>query len=180
MALANQPARLALGYLLACIALGFAGSACVAKPAFHCQSDDACVATDGSHGTCEVSGECTFQSALANQAGTGGASGTSGAGGTSGASGASASIAGTASAEGGASSSAGGHGGSAGEAPTAGAAGASCTDAADNCYACTPQTSTQFLNACTSSACVPFDDHARLTKLTAGGTLPPLPPASGQ
>jgi hypothetical protein len=159
------------------IALGFALSSCLAKPAFHCQSDDACVSADGSRGTCEASGECVFHSALADQ---GGASEAGGAG---------PSTAGSASSAGAPSSSggSGGHGGSAadvaaaGEADAAGAAGAPCTDeAAGNCYACGPTTSAQLLNACTSSACVPFDDHARLKNLPMSGELPPLPPASGQ
>ncbi len=54
------------------------------------------------------------------------------------------------------------------------------------CNACPPKTQAEFLNACTGSACEPFDNKARLTKLTADGGLPKLPPhtpppdASGQ
>lgn len=42
------------------------------------------------------------------------------------------------------------------------------------CYACKPQTPQEFLNACTSSMCSPFD-RSRLTKIGSDGTLPPLP-----
>jgi hypothetical protein len=162
-----RPFASALVWLALCLGL----NACVAKPAFHCQSDESCVSADGSRGTCEASGECSFHAALGD---------------VGGASGASASTAGSASSAGGATGG-GGHGGSTGEADAggevdaAGAAGVSCTDeAAGNCYTCSPQTSAQFLNACTSATCVPFDDHTRLTNLTASGSLPPLPPASGQ
>jgi hypothetical protein len=44
------------------------------------------------------------------------------------------------------------------------------------CYPCAPTTPAQFLSACTSATCVPFDDMQRLTKLSADGALPPLPP----
>ncbi len=44
------------------------------------------------------------------------------------------------------------------------------------CNACPPKTQVDFLNACTSAACEPFDDKARLTKLTEDGGLPKLPP----
>jgi hypothetical protein len=169
------PAELASALLWA--ALAFGGSACVAKPAFHCQTDESCVSADGARGTCQASGECSFRAAPGDAGG---------------ASGASAPTAGSASSAGG-TSGGGGPGGStgrvdaggsvddAGAAGASGATAASCTDeAAGNCYSCSPQTSAQFLNACTSAACVPFDDIARLTKLTPSGELPPLPPASGQ
>jgi hypothetical protein len=56
---------------------------------------------------------------------------------------------------------------------------ASCgDDAAGSCYACTPVTNVQFLNACTNAACVPFDD-GRLTNLLPDGALPPLPAVPG-
>jgi hypothetical protein len=42
------------------------------------------------------------------------------------------------------------------------------------CYGCTPTTSPQFANACTTSGCVPFDD-TRLTNLLLDGALPPVP-----
>jgi hypothetical protein len=174
MARANPRTPPEFASTLVWLALGFAVSACVAKPAFHCQSDESCVSADGSRGTCEASGECSFHSALGD------------AGGPSGASGASASTAGSASSAGGAFGDGGPGGGTGevdagGDVDAAGATGASCTNqAAGNCYTCSPQTSVQFLNACTSAACVPFDDHARLTNLTTGGDLPPLPPASGQ
>jgi hypothetical protein len=48
-------------------------------------------------------------------------------------------------------------------------------DPARGCYPCTATTSEQVTNACTSAACVPFDDTTRLTKLLPGGGLPPLP-----
>lgn len=44
----------------------------------------------------------------------------------------------------------------------------------NGCYACPPKTGNQFLNACTSSQCSPFDDVARLP-LYNGGNLPPIP-----
>jgi hypothetical protein len=44
------------------------------------------------------------------------------------------------------------------------------------CDACPPVTNQQFLNACTSATCVPFDDIDRLTNLLPDGSLPPLPP----
>lgn len=44
------------------------------------------------------------------------------------------------------------------------------------CFSCAPKTTTDFENACTDASCAPFDDAARLTKLTADGGLPPLPP----
>jgi hypothetical protein len=162
------------------VALGFAVSGCVAKPAFRCQSDASCVSADGSRGSCEPSGECSFHAAL------GDAGGSSGSGGAAGARVPTVSTAGMTSSVGAASGD-GGHGGSAGEVDAAGeidaagAAGASCTDeAAGSCYSCSPKTPAQFLNACTSATCVPFDDHTRLTNLTSSGALPPLPPASGQ
>ena len=66
----------------------------------------------------------------------------------------------------------------AGRSPDAGgpdaAADASCSGA-DACYACSPATTIEFLNACTSAQCLPFDNTARLP-LYNGGNLPPLPP----
>lgn len=56
----------------------------------------------------------------------------------------------------------------------AGAADASCVSDG-GCYACPPTTPTQFLNQCTTAACAPFDNRARLTRLLADGGLPPLP-----
>lgn len=47
-------------------------------------------------------------------------------------------------------------------------------DLATRCYPCAPATQPQFLNACTSAACVPFDD-TRVTLLLPDGGLPPLP-----
>jgi hypothetical protein len=52
---------------------------------------------------------------------------------------------------------------------------ASCSvDLATQCYPCAPATQPQFLNACTSAPCVPFDD-TRVTLLLPDGGLPPLP-----
>jgi hypothetical protein len=42
------------------------------------------------------------------------------------------------------------------------------------CHACSPSTTSEFYNACTSAECVPFDQK-RLTKLPPDGKLPPLP-----
>jgi hypothetical protein len=42
------------------------------------------------------------------------------------------------------------------------------------CYPCAPSSQAQFLNACTSASCVPFD-ATRLTHLSPDGGLPPLP-----
>ncbi len=43
------------------------------------------------------------------------------------------------------------------------------------CFACTPTSSVQFLNRCTTASCARFDNAARLTRLNADGGLPPLP-----
>jgi hypothetical protein len=49
-----------------------------------------------------------------------------------------------------------------------------CEDEADmGCYSCTPKTLTQFLNACPTTGCEPFDNSA-LTSIKAG-KLPDLP-----
>lgn len=42
------------------------------------------------------------------------------------------------------------------------------------CYPGDPTTDIQFLDKCTSATCIPYD-NSKLTKLGAGGTLPPLP-----
>jgi hypothetical protein len=170
---------------LGCLLLAQWAAGCVARREFHCISDAACINENGLHGVCEVSGICNFGS----QGGSAGVSGNgpgpdsmsadagagAGAGAAppaSGASGGALSSSGAA----GTSHSAGASDAQVSDA--AGAAGAACTDSANgNCYTCTPETSEQFLNACTSSGCVPFDDHARLTKLTKSGELPPLPGA---
>ena len=47
-------------------------------------------------------------------------------------------------------------------------------DLTAQCYPCAPSSHAQFLNACTSAACVPFDG-TRLTHLLPDGGLPPLP-----
>ena len=60
-----------------------------------------------------------------------------------------------------------------------------CTDPADPacaktgpdgiaCYACAPQTGEEILNAC-GDGCIPFDNRARVPKLSADGGVPPLP-----
>jgi len=170
MSRVNSPIRPGLLPVLVWLALGVAVDACVAKAPFQCQSDAACVQSDGTRGTCEASGECAFKSALGSQ---GGSSGDGGSGPSSAGS--------PNAADGGKAESGGAEGGGAGEAGTLGDGGASCTDeSARNCYACKPSTSEQFLNACTSAACAPFDNHARLSNLTPSGELPPLPPVSGQ
>jgi len=43
------------------------------------------------------------------------------------------------------------------------------------CYPCAPKKDPQFLNACTSSQCIPFDDTVRVTKANPDGALPPVP-----
>jgi hypothetical protein len=48
-------------------------------------------------------------------------------------------------------------------------------DLGSQCYPCAPTTVIQFLNACTSATCVPFDDVTRVTGLLPDGALPPLP-----
>ena len=53
------------------------------------------------------------------------------------------------------------------------AGGGSCVGDA-GCYACTPKTTDEFLNACTSAKCQGFDAK-RLTHLRPDGGLPPLP-----
>ena len=169
MARANARTRSELAAVFIWLSLGFAGTACVAKPSFQCQSDESCVRRDGIRGTCEASGECSFKSALGNPGGAGGVAGGS------------ASSAGSTSSADGPSNGGTAGDGSPGEAGALGDAGASCMDETEgDCYRCSPKTSVQFLNACTRSRCVPFDDHARLTNLTASGELPPLPPAAGQ
>jgi hypothetical protein len=54
---------------------------------------------------------------------------------------------------------------------------ASCSDAgaSGSCYACTPRTNAQFLNACDDAGCIPFDDKARIKGLPLDGSLPPVP-----
>jgi hypothetical protein len=43
------------------------------------------------------------------------------------------------------------------------------------CYACTPTTNDEFLNACNGMTCQAFDDQGRLPLLQPDGGLPPLP-----
>ena len=43
------------------------------------------------------------------------------------------------------------------------------------CFPCTPSTTTQFLNRCTTSDCQPFDNAARLGENWKDGKLIPLP-----
>ncbi len=54
-----------------------------------------------------------------------------------------------------------------------GGAGGDCL-ADSGCYECEPTTTDQFLDACTDSACSPFDNVARLP-LYNNGNLPPVP-----
>jgi hypothetical protein len=60
---------------------------------------------------------------------------------------------------------------------------AGCTDPSGlhglGCYRCSPSDIVTLENACSSSACTPFVNASRLTKLTPGGDLPVLPAASG-
>jgi hypothetical protein len=49
----------------------------------------------------------------------------------------------------------------------------SCTSDA-GCFVCEPVTTPDFLNACTDSTCIPFDNEARLPRYNHGN-LPPLP-----
>jgi hypothetical protein len=51
-------------------------------------------------------------------------------------------------------------------------------DLTTQCYPCAPTTPRQFLGACTSATCVPFDDTVRLTRMLPDGALPPLPGTS--
>lgn len=73
-----------------------------------------------------------------------------------------------------------------GDGSTEGGEAASCDDydpASGKCYPCAPQNDPQFLNACTGSLCVPFDDKARVPRFNPDGSLPtvpdPPPPDSG-
>jgi hypothetical protein len=43
------------------------------------------------------------------------------------------------------------------------------------CVMGTPMSNTDFLNACNSLTCTPFDNKGRLPMLKPDGTLPPLP-----
>lgn len=45
----------------------------------------------------------------------------------------------------------------------------------DGCYDCIPIDEITYLNACSDSACTPFDNRTRLPLLNGDGTLPPLP-----
>jgi hypothetical protein len=47
-------------------------------------------------------------------------------------------------------------------------------DGPNGCYSCTPTKNEQFLNACTSAQCSPFDNAARLPQYN-NGNLPPVP-----
>jgi hypothetical protein len=62
-------------------------------------------------------------------------------------------------------------GGGAGGTPDAGGG----SGGGGGCYAGTPSSNAQFLNACTTVTCQPFDNRTRLTRLTADGGLPPIP-----
>jgi len=60
-----------------------------------------------------------------------------------------------------------------------GGSGGSCTDSSGfdgrGCYSCTPVDIGTLESACTNSACTPFDNSARLTRLLPNGQLPALP-----
>ena len=71
------------------------------------------------------------------------------------------------------SSGSGGGSSSSSSASGAGGSGGSCTGDA-SCYACTPKTTNEFLNACTDATCKHFD-NSRCTKLSPDGGLPMLP-----
>jgi hypothetical protein len=121
---------------------------CVSKPTFHCTTDSMCVASDGTTGVCDPTGSCNFSiDPGAAGADSGGDTSTGDDSGPDGAI--------VVDAE-------------PGEA-------ACSSDAATGCYACIPTTPVQLINACTSSACVPFDDTTRLTNMPESGALPPLP-----
>ncbi|MFT3773685.1 MAG: hypothetical protein QM820_50570 [Minicystis sp.] len=60
----------------------------------------------------------------------------------------------------------GGTGGTGGAAPNC--------DGPNGCYACAPKKNEEFLNACTTAQCSPFDNAARLP-LYNNGNLPPVP-----
>ena len=55
--------------------------------------------------------------------------------------------------------------------PTSGDCGVASPDAA--CFACEPTQDVEFLNACTDSTCVPYDDYANIPGFN--GTLPDIP-----
>ncbi len=55
-----------------------------------------------------------------------------------------------------------------------GTGGAANCDGPNGCYSCPPKTGSQFLNACTSAQCSPFNNVARLP-LYNNGNLPPIP-----
>jgi len=56
-----------------------------------------------------------------------------------------------------------------------GAAGSSGCAGPNACVRCAPEAGTDFLNACTDSNCVPFDNAVRLKNLSADGGLKALP-----
>jgi len=45
----------------------------------------------------------------------------------------------------------------------------------DGCFACAPEQPEEFLNACTDSACVPFDNAQLEGLLLEDGSVPPVP-----
>jgi hypothetical protein len=47
--------------------------------------------------------------------------------------------------------------------------------ASGQCYPCAPKKDPEFLNACTGSQCVPFDDKARVPQFNPDGSLPTVP-----
>lgn len=56
----------------------------------------------------------------------------------------------------------------------AGGGGAECIGP-DGCFSCPPSAQAEFLNACTDSACIPYDNGPLADLLLEGGTVPPVP-----
>jgi hypothetical protein len=104
-------------------------------------------------------------------AGSPGVSGQTGAGGDSGAGGDTGTGTGSAGTAGVGDDGSGGSSGAGGSDPTGGSAG---TCDGPDCYACTPHTNSQFLNACVPGGCPQHFDNSTLTRLV-NGVLPPLP-----
>ncbi len=173
--------RAGIAYLIGAITVATLTAAtpgCVSKPTFHCTSDSMCVSSDGKMGVCDNAGSCNFSLDPGSDAAASGADTSTVAD-----SGPDTST----DADSGPDTSTGADSGAdmltgvdsgldSSIVADSGSAEASCSsDAAAGCYACTPTTPYQIINACTSSACVPFDDTNRLTNMPESGTLPPLP-----
>jgi len=61
---------------------------------------------------------------------------------------------------------------------TGSSSGSSCPSGSPGCFCGTPTTREEFLNACTTAQCVPFD-ASRVTGLKTDGSRPPLPAGMG-